>query len=136
MARIQFPALVPSRRSFKPGTKAITTFTSQNGATTFIEFGNRFVGASMDLEFRNIPDDDANAIFLHYESLGEDDSITFTRESGLYGIDQNLYISMNKGNGPIRFRYKEPPTIESVYPGISTVRCSFVGYLFGAEEIE
>ena len=36
-----FPQLTPSSRSYKPGKVPETVFASQNGSTTFVQFGNQ-----------------------------------------------------------------------------------------------
>ena len=109
MAKIPFPDLTPSRRSFRPGRKSITTFQSQNGATTFIEFGNRFIDAEMDMEFANISDDNANLIYLHYESIQENDSVTFNESRGLAGIGGNLRSAVESVGAEGRQRLLPPP---------------------------
>ena len=51
MTARDFPEITPSSRTYKPGTLPKTVFTGQNGATTFIQFGNTFVNAELSLSF-------------------------------------------------------------------------------------
>ena len=127
-----FPNLTPSSRTYRPGKQSETMFRSQNGATSIVAFGGRFVDAELDMEFRNIPDLATRAIVLHYESVIEDDYVTFTAGGAFGGMTVDLTTALELGNELLRYRYKEPPRIESVYPGVSTVRVSFIGILQGS----
>ena len=128
----RFPELTPTGRSYKPGRVSETVFTGQNGSTTFVQFGGAFVNAELELEFRNIRDSDAAAVLAHYASVVGDDYVTFNDNHGFGGIDSALQAQMADGKGMLRYRYDGPPEVVSVYPGISSVRCSFIGYLYGA----
>ena len=127
-----FPKLTPSRRIYKPGKVPETLFTSQNGSTTFVQFGGAFVNAELELEFRNINDADAASILEHYTSVTRDDWVQFDDNRGLGGIEQPLLDLIEDGQALLRYRYDGPPQITSVFPGVSTVNCAFIGYLYGA----
>ena len=127
-----FPEITPSSRSYRPGKQPETMFESQNGSTVLVQFGGRFVNSELELEFRNISDEDARIILNHYESVVGDDYVIFNQQRGLGGMAKTLRDNMQKGNDLLRYRYKEPPSLQSVYPGVSTIRCSFVGLLYGA----
>ena len=131
MAARDFPDITPSSRSYRPGRQPETVFKAQNGASTVIAFGTRFVDAELDMEFKNISDQAANDILVHYQTVRNDDFAVFGNDNSLGGMSRNLRASMQTGMELLRYRYKEPPRIESVYPGVSTVRCSFIGLLYG-----
>ena len=131
MATRLFPAITPSSRSYLPGRVPETVFEAQNGATTFVQFGSIFVNAELSLEFKNISDSQASEILQHYLSVVGDDYVQFSNASGLGGMKVVLPDQVEKGSGAIKWRYEAPPEITSVYPGVSTVRCAFIGYLFG-----
>lgn len=131
MAVRQFPELVPSSRSYSPGKIPETVFEAQNGSATFVSFGNTFVNASLSLEFKNIDDSKASEVLQHYLSVVEGDSVQFSNTQGFGGMAGTLRSKLEDGTKAIKWRYERPPEIESVYPGISTVTCSFIGYLFG-----
>ena len=131
MAKRQFPEITPTGRSFKPGQVPQTTFTSQNGATTFVQFGGRFVNCELQLTFNNIQDLEAREILDHYASVVGDDYVTFSSSRGLGGMASTLIGSIETGSELLRYRYKEPPALRSVYPGVSTVQCTFTGFLYG-----
>ena len=131
MATRLFPEITPSSRSYTPGKVPETVFEAQNGATTFVQFGSIFVNAEMSLEFKNISDSQASEILQHYLSVIGDDYVQFSNARALGGMKEVLRDKVEKGSGAIKWRYDAPPEITSVYPGLSTVRCSFIGYLFG-----
>ena len=61
--------LAPSSRTYVPGTFPRTRFESQDGVTTFIQYGNRRVNATLQLEFRNIFDDQVQSIINTYDTV-------------------------------------------------------------------
>ena len=132
MSRRLFPELTPTGRKYTPGRIPETIFESQNGATTFVQFGGAFVNARLELEFRNIRDADAVAILGHYGSVTQDDYVAFNDNHGLGGMSNPLQDSVEDGDGILRWRYDRPPELQSVYPGVSSVSCSFIGFLYGA----
>lgn len=129
---ILFPQIQPSSRSYQPGERPRTVFQSQNGSTTLVEFGSQQVDAQLQLQFRNITDDKAAEIINHYNSIVEDEWVRFDGARGMGGMDTSLYNAVQKGDDKLRWRYDGPPQISSVYPGVSTVACSFIGYFYGA----
>ena len=129
---IFFPQLTPSSRTYTPGQRRSTVFESQNGATTLVEFGTQAVNATLQLQFKNIPDDDAALIIANYNEVVEDEWVKFNSTRALGGMETKLYNAVQKGDDKLRWRYDGPPQITSIYPGISTVSCKFVGYFYGA----
>lgn len=132
MAERLFPQLTPTGRKYTPGRIPETIFESQNGASTFVQFGGAFVNAELSLEFRNIRDGDAMQILAHYESVTQDDYVVFLATRGLGGMTPSFIAELETGRGTLKWRYDRPPEIQSVYPGVSSVSCSFTGYLYGA----
>ncbi len=127
MTVVTFPEITPTARRYTPGKQPETVFQSQNGSTVLVQFGGQFVNSELVLEFANISDDQALEILNHYASIKGDDSVKFKKANGLGGMEQNLINGIETGNELLRYRYKQPPVVTSVYPGISTVQCSFVG---------
>jgi len=127
-----FPALCPSSRSYKPGSQPQTKFRSQNGSLTLVQFGYLFVDAELDMQFRNITDERAGQILDHYLEVQGDDYVTFDATGALDGMGVEIVNRMETGRQALRWRYDGPPQITSVYPGVSTVSCKFIGYLYGS----
>ena len=132
MAVRRFPGFTPTSRRFKPGRLPETRFESQNGSTVFIQFGGVFVNAELELVFQNIRDEWAKQILAHYRSVVGDDYVTFDKDHGFGGMTDALITQVDNGSHHLRYRYDGPPELESVYPGVSSVSCRFIGYLYGA----
>lgn len=131
MAALAFPALKPTGRSYNPGQFPQTEFRALNGATTVIRFGNRRFDAELQLSFSNITDANAASVLALYEqSMAVDDWITFTADDGAAGAGAGLsdYIREIGGSG-LRWRFSEPPAVDSVVPGRSNLQCRFIGRL-------
>jgi len=131
MAAVAFPALVPSGRRYNPGKYPQGEFKALNGATTTLRYGNRRYDAELELTFQNITDDNAATVLGLYErSMAADDWIAFTQADGAGGSSNALasYIREVGGSG-LRWRFSEPPTVDSVVPGRSTMQCRLIGRL-------
>ena len=100
-----FPQLTPTARSYKPGRIPETVFTSQNGSTTFVQFGGAFVNAELSLTFANISDQDAADILQHYSSVVGDDRVTFGDNKGLGGMGAKLQGKLEDGTGLLTLRF-------------------------------
>lgn len=127
-----FPAgLVPTRRSYSPGAYPQTVFQAANGATTVVRFGNRRVDAELQLGFDNIDDARAVELLALYETTqATGDWINMSSDNAPSGADLalRLYFTESGGSG-LRWRFAEPPQVESVFPGISSVQCRLVARL-------
>ena len=134
MTAYAFPSLKPTSRSYSPGKYPQTEFQAQNGAMTVVRFGNRRVESKLSLTFSNIPDAEASAILQHYELVngnwGSVLFLPFTADAGIEDATLSNYMKERGGSG-LQYRYDSPPNVQSVYPGISSVTCSFVGILDG-----
>jgi len=131
MAAVSFPDLKPSSRRYSPGQYPQTEFQAQNGAKTIVRYGNRRFDSKLELSFANISDADAASILANYEAVNADwDYVVFTQSNGAAGAGTSLaaYLRESGGSG-LKWRYDGPPQVNSVYPGFSTVSCSFVGVL-------
>ena len=142
-----FPQIVPSSRSYNPGTYPSTNFESLDGTKTHIRYSNRRVNATLSLGFSNITDAEAASILDNYEevnSVWDYVEFGFAAFAGaLGGVDRigrsqyNFALSKyireenNKTARPsgLKWRYSAPPSVTSVRPGISNVSCSFVACL-------
>lgn len=132
MAAVAFPDIRPTGRRYIPGTYPQTVFQSQNGSTTVVRFGVNRVNATLSLEFSNITDADAFLIIRNYEMVNGDwDHVTFTDNDGSVGAGARLSkcIREEERNSGLRWRYKAPPQVTSVRPGLSSVQCEFEAYL-------
>jgi len=130
MNSIPFPPLVPTSRQYTPGVYAEERFTAQNGAVTRLRYGSRRFNSTLDLAFSNITDDNAALIVQHYvDVMSGDNNATFTSVTD--GTSVNLAVWLQEATAGLYWKYTEPPAVDSVQPGRSTVRVSFVGELEG-----
>jgi hypothetical protein len=129
-----FPTgISPTSRSYRPGKLPETVFQAQNGAKSFVSYGQNFVDAELTLNFANINDDKVLEILQHYASVTGNDSVLFSAAQGFQGMDADLVNNgIENGNDLLRWRYSEAPQVQSIYPGVSTVQLQFVGVLYGA----
>jgi hypothetical protein len=117
-----FPNISPTARSFTPGDFPIKQYKALSGAEIRIRYGNLRIEASLDLTYENIRDDVAAQFLAHYsETQG-----TFLT----FGIAGNVFAgwdgsSLNAPSGT-QWRYAQPPDIQSVYRGLSTVKVVLV----------
>ena len=125
------PSVKVSTRSYNPGTFPSTEFQSLDGTKTHIRYGNKRVNSTLQLGFVNISDADASLILDNYVSVNSDwDYVSFDNSKVTEGISSSdLKTFLNESGSSLRWRYSGPPTVTSVFPGISNVNCSFVACL-------
>ena len=124
--------IIPTSRTYKPGKFPETRFEARNGSTSFVQYGQNFVDAELTLNFANINDGQVLEILQHYSSVVGDDYVRFGRAKGFQGMGIDLFENgIESGDDLLRWRYKEPPQVQSVYPGISSVQLQFIGVLYG-----
>lgn len=136
-----FPDVKPSTRTFSPGTYPSNIFESLDGTKTHIRYGDSQVNSTLQLGFSNITDDQAFQILENYRQVNSVwDYVTFDQDSGLAGVggDGNTMPDGSLGNlaaymdaipSGLKWRYSQPPSVTSIFPGRSNVSCSFVGCL-------
>jgi hypothetical protein len=82
----------------------------------------------MEMEFRNVRDSVVKQILDHYyEQNGSVDRFALSDDS-LSGIGEDLK-SIVKAPLNISWEYSEPPTVETVFNGISNVTVRLIGEL-------
>ena len=133
MEPVAFPDLVPTGRSYTPGVFAEETFTAQNGAVTRLRFGNRLFNSSLKLTFSNISDDDAASILENYYRVMRGNyRAVFSSSNVSGGVGANLRPWIEEIPTGLMWKYKGPPQVQSVRPGLSTVSCEFTGEMEGS----
>lgn len=128
---VPFPPIKPNSRSYIPGTFPQSVFESQNGTKTVIRFGVKAVNSMLSLTFNHITNAEAEAIMKNYEDVNATwDYVVFADTNATVGVnDSNLSNRMRETRSGLRYRYAEPPTIQSSVPGRSSVTCKFEGSL-------
>lgn len=116
-----FPSLAPTNRSYSPGDWPIKRFESQSGVEVRILYGSQRVGATLELSYDNIRDSEAQQFLADYDNkLGT--LRTFTIPAGtLSGTSVGMTPPPQT-----KWRYADTPAVNSVRPGISSVRVNLV----------
>lgn len=130
--RVNFPLnLRPSARSYKPGQYPQTFFKSINGATSVVQFGAQESNAELTLQFSNIDDSAADSIIAVYESAnGYWNYVDFRYGKVMDGAGSSMQRRMREDN-PLKWRFKEPPTVTYKFRNRCDVSCSFIAFLDG-----
>jgi hypothetical protein len=123
-----FPSIRPSGRSYTPGQFPIKTYRSLAGTTVKRIFGNKAYAHTIELEFQNIKDSVTKSILDHYYGQYGSYSRFKLPDNVFSGMASNLR-DVIKSPANILWEYAEPPQVESVFNGISTVTVRLVGEL-------
>ena len=122
-----FPSFTPSQRSFKPGIYPQRSYRSLSGVVTKRTFGNAPSQSTLDMTFDNVADSTATAIINHYRSQTAINRRFQLSATTMGGIDAGLLAIANGTIDNLRFEYKDPPEVQSVRPGRSTITVSLIG---------
>jgi hypothetical protein len=141
-----FPQMAPTTRSFTMGDYPSKTYTSLSGAVFKRAFGNKATNYRLDLTFKNIADTvqvrngsgTVKEIVDHFRTVTDGTFKSFTLPlqvfAGLYSdasskqnrIIDNLNPTIRRPDS-ISWRYAEPPEVQSVKSGMSTVTVKLIG---------
>ena len=124
-----FPDLVPSSRQFDPGDYPVKKQQMMDGFETRILYGSKRVNAKMQLTYQNISDTDVVKFWDHYEETrGTFETFRIGGTTGGAKAGMTLALatvipfgSTSDTTGYGYWRYEGPPSVTSVYPGVSTV---------------
>lgn len=126
-----FPTLVPSSRAFDAGNWPIKTFKAQNGAEVRILYGNRRTNMTLSLQYQNVSDANAELFLDHFDEMFGTYS-TFTLGDSISGVRTGWTgnkDALGAGAQGSYWRYAEPPSVDSVKPGISNVSIKLIGVI-------
>ena len=129
---VTFPTLEPTSRSFVAPRWPTSGITSQSGVTTRRLWGSRPSQAQLNLSFDNISDDNAGLIVAAYNSAkGATTELTLPNVlfNGASAALTGWLNTTSTGAGMKWFYAEEPPTVESIAPGRSSVRVVLVAEL-------
>jgi hypothetical protein len=129
---VTFPTLEPTARSFTAPRWPTSGITSQSGVTTRRLWGSRPSQARLNLSFDNISDDNAGLIVAAYNSAkGAITELTLPNVlfNGASAALTGWLNTTSTGAGTKWFFAEEPPTVDSVAPGRSSVRVALVAEL-------
>ena len=123
-----FPSIRPTGRSYSPGQFPTKTYRGLSGATVKRVFGNRSFGHAIDLQFENISDVSTKAILDHY--YGQYGSYArFVLPDEVFSGTSSELKGVLQAPANILWEYAEPPQVESIFNGRSTVTVRLIGEL-------
>ena len=121
-----FPNITPSQREFVPGTYPVKTYRSLSGVSVRRSFGNKPSGHQLRLVFANVRDSVLNDILKHYaDTFGGFDRFRVPNKT-FAGMNTAAQNKMQEPDG-IRWEYASPPSVQSVFNGISTITVDLIG---------
>ena len=131
-----FPNIKPTTRNFTMGDYPSKTYRSLSGTIFKRAFGNKQTGYTLDLTFRNIGDTSelrtrsgtAKQIIDHYNDVDGTFS-SFTLPARVFEGMDNDFRDLIRSPSNVKWRYAEPPQVQSVKSGVSTVTVNLVGEL-------
>ena len=129
----------PTNRSFRAGKWPVTTATSQSGVLSKRLWGSLASGGTLSLTYANIPDDTAEDFIDSWQQTkGGLDYLETTSGSGngientdkiFYGMSPNMKAEVLSATTGAKWTYAQAPIVDSVSPGISTVKIELVAEL-------
>lgn len=124
----QFPGIKPASRSFRLGQFPTKVYRALSGATVKRSFGNRAYGYELQLSFENIADAVAVQIIDHYNSTSAGFE-RFTLPAELFAGMSTALTATVQAPTQIKWEYAQPPDVQSVITGRSTVAVTLTGEL-------
>ena len=117
-----FPAVTPSSMDFTAPEFPVKTNSSLSGVVSRRIFGNRGSRAVLNMSFDNLTDDVASQFFDAWNAgRGPFDSLTVP--SVVFdGASSSLSSYLLDGGDGLSWHFAEPPQLERVAPGVSSVR--------------
>ena len=127
----------PTSRSFRAGKWPVTTATSQSGVLSKRLWGSLPSGGALSLTYANIPDDTAeDFIYSWQQTKGGLDYLETSTGNGIQstdlmfaGMSTDIKTEILSATTGARWTYAQAPVIESVAPGISTVKIELIAEL-------
>ena len=128
---------VPTSRSFRAGKWPITTATSQSGVRSKRLWGSLASGGSLSLTYANLPDNIAKDFIDSWQDTkGGTDYLETSDGNGIEstdlmfdGMSNSMKARILSATTGARWTYAQEPIVESVAPGISTVKIELIAEL-------
>ena len=127
----ELPSVTPTSRTFTPGVIPQTVFEAQNGATSFVRFGNVPIKSRLQLVYLNIDEETAYKFAAKY-------NFCITTNQGIRISEKNKAVSDVKDpmlmgelargeDDGLMWLFEQPPAIEAVLSGRYNVTIDLVG---------
>ena len=130
MALLNLPDHTPTSRVYTPGTIPETKFEGQNGATTYIRFGNVPVKSTLKLVYQNISESVAHEFTDFYiECIVTDAKIRIPNKTTKDVKDQEFRLLMAGREDGLIWRFEKPPNIQTTLANRYNVNIDLIGVL-------
>lgn len=130
ISRVRFPDIEPSARSFSSLGVAITSTVSQSGVVSKRAWSNKPSKADLRLTFENIPDSEAAAILQTYNAANGSATEIYLPDLVFAGMSAELQTQWKNYLTAAGMRWffsdANPPSLESAFPGRSTMQVVMV----------
>jgi hypothetical protein len=119
----QFPTVKPTARSWTPGIRPQSVYTSLAGIEVRFSHGDRSVGQSLSLVYANITNEQGKLIIDHYLQVGTTFN-GFTLAAEVFaGMSDYSYTNESTNE----WRYAGPPQVEYTVPGYQNITVDLIG---------
>ena len=126
----EYPSLAPTSRSYNAGNWPVKSFNAQDGVEVRILYGNRRYNHSVSLTYENISDTVAEQFMQHYfGQLGTYRTFAIAMDSSKITAGWEGSTDFYNAGVRTQYRYAKPPTLTSIYPGVSTMQVELVATL-------
>ena len=125
--------VTPTSRTFTQGVIPETRFEAQNGATSFVRFGNTLINSKLQLSYQNINEAEAfDFADLYYRCQVMDQGVRIDPDNKAVSDikDPMLMGELVRGvNDGLTWKFEQPPAIQAVLAGRYNVTIDLVGTL-------
>ena len=123
--------LTPTSRTFTPGIIPQTQFEAQNGATSFVRFGNVPIKSKLQLVYQNIGERDAYEFITRYNlCIVNNRGIRIEESSNAVSDikDQTLHGEITRGEDDgLMWLFEKPPVLQALLAGRYNVTIDLIG---------
>lgn len=133
MKAYSLPNIRPTSRRFQQGTIPETVFEAQNGATSFVRFGNTPIKSRLSLSYQNTTENNANRLAEFYNKCIINNravriSSTNNAVNDMKDPD-GLRMIVRGGEDGLSWLFENPPIIEAQLGGRYNVSIELIGTL-------
>lgn len=127
----ELPSVAPTSRTFTPGIIPQTEFEAQNGATSFVRFGNVPIKSKLQLVYQNIDEKTAYKFAAKYNfciTTNQGIRISENNKAVADCKDPMLMGELARGEDDgLMWLFDRPPAIQAVLSGRYNVTIDLVG---------
>lgn len=129
---LNIPDYTPTSRVYTPGIIPETTFQGQNGATTYIRFGNIPIDVKLQMTYQNVDEAVAYEFIQFYNKciMEDEDVRIFDRKNSTKDIKDNDFSSLVAGRkDSLKWRFAKPIVVQFALASRYNVNIDLIGVL-------